>query len=187
METPASLLERLRQPAQDQAWARFVELYTPLLFHWAHRWVLQPQDAADLVQEMLVHLYQKLPEFTYDRHRSFRAWLYTVMHNQWSNLQRRLVGAPVVSTPAALAQLPAPDDSEPLAESEYRRYLTQRVLELMQKDFQPATWKAFWECTVVGRPGPKVAAELGMTLGAVRAAKCRVLSRLRQELKGLLD
>ena len=34
--TPVSLLERLRRPADPLAWARFVKLYTPLLFHWAH-------------------------------------------------------------------------------------------------------------------------------------------------------
>ncbi len=55
MDTPASLLERLRQPSQEQAWARLVELYTPLLFRWARRAGLQTQDAADLVQERLCH------------------------------------------------------------------------------------------------------------------------------------
>ncbi|HEY7152315.1 MAG TPA: sigma-70 family RNA polymerase sigma factor [Gemmataceae bacterium] len=186
METPASLLERLRLPAQEQAWVRFVELYTPLLFHWASRWEPRPQDAADLVQEVLLHLYQKLPEFTYDAQRSFRAWLHTLMHNRWRNLHRRFVVPPVGGDPAALSRLPAPDDDS-LTEDDYRRHLTRRALELMQKDFQPATWRAFWACTVDGRPTAEVAAQLGMTLGAVRAAKCRVLCRLRQELKGLLS
>jgi RNA polymerase sigma-70 factor (ECF subfamily) len=187
METPASLLDRLRQPGQEQAWTRFVELYTPLLFHWARRWVDQPEDVADFVQEVLVHLYQKLPEFTYDRHRSFRAWLHTVMHNQWRNLQRRLVRAPATASPAALAELVDEGGSDSLAESEYLHCLTQRALELMQQDFQPATWRAFWECTVAGRPVAEVATQLDMSPGAVRVAKCRVLFRLKQELKGLLD
>src|SRR5690349_13376275 len=56
METPVSLLERLREPAQEQAWARFVELYTPLLFHWARHIGLQEADAADLVQDVLADL-----------------------------------------------------------------------------------------------------------------------------------
>src|SRR5579871_5497349 len=34
-QTPASLLERLRQPEGPAAWERFVFLYTPLLCHWA--------------------------------------------------------------------------------------------------------------------------------------------------------
>src|SRR5438093_11617398 len=84
--TPVSLLERLHQPNEQQAWEQFVELYTPLLYHWARRTGAQPTDAADLVQELFLLLLRKLPEFTYDRQRSFRAWLRTVAHNHWHNL-----------------------------------------------------------------------------------------------------
>jgi RNA polymerase sigma-70 factor, ECF subfamily len=54
----------------------------------------------------------------------------------------------------------------------------------MQAEFQPATWKACWECAAVGRPAAEVAAELGMTVNAVYLATSRVLRRLRQELAG---
>ena len=74
-KTPASLLDRLRRPAQPEAWRRFVELYTPLLYYWARCVGPASPEAADLVQDVFVVLLQKLPEFTYDRHRSFRAWL----------------------------------------------------------------------------------------------------------------
>jgi RNA polymerase sigma-70 factor, ECF subfamily len=74
-----------------------------------------------------------------------------------------------------------------LAEAEYRQQLVSRALELMHTDFQPATWRAFWEHGVCGRPAAEVAAELGLTTGAVYAAKFRVLDRLRKELQGLLD
>jgi RNA polymerase sigma-70 factor (ECF subfamily) len=47
--TSSSLLDRLRRPADAEAWARFVELYTPLLYRWARRLGLQDADAADLV------------------------------------------------------------------------------------------------------------------------------------------
>jgi RNA polymerase sigma-70 factor (ECF subfamily) len=57
----------------------------------------------------------------------------------------------------------------------------------MQSDFQPATWRACWEHVAEGRPAAEVAAELGMTEGAVYVARCRVLRRLRSELEGLLD
>jgi hypothetical protein len=43
--TPVSLLERLRQPTPRDAWARFVQLYSPLLFHWARsKFKLEQQD-----------------------------------------------------------------------------------------------------------------------------------------------
>jgi RNA polymerase sigma-70 factor (ECF subfamily) len=69
--TPITLLERLRRPNDQEAWTRFVRLYTPLLFYWGRRCGLQAQDAADLTQDVFTTLYQRLPEFRYDEHRSF--------------------------------------------------------------------------------------------------------------------
>jgi DNA-directed RNA polymerase specialized sigma24 family protein len=54
--TSVSLLQRLKQPDAQEAWARFVHLYTPLFFYWACRLGLQESDAADLVQEVFMTL-----------------------------------------------------------------------------------------------------------------------------------
>ena len=186
MDTPASLLERLRRPAEQAAWVRFVELYTPLLYHWARRTGCQEADAADLVQEVLTLLVRKLPEFNYDDHRSFRAWLRTVAGNCWRNLHRR-TRLPAAAGAVDPDDLAAPEPADAFWEAEYRRHLVGRIVELMRAEFQPATWKACWECVVGGRPAAEVAAELGMSVGAVYMAKSRVLSRLRRELAGLLE
>jgi RNA polymerase sigma-70 factor (ECF subfamily) len=185
MKTPASLLERLRQPAEGEAWSRFVELYTPLLSCWAHRLGLRGPDVADLVQDILLRLVRELPTFRYDHKRSFRAWLHTVTLNIWRN--RRQSQMSQAANPAALDGLASPDAADVLEEREYRQWLVGRALQLMQSDFQPTTWKACWECVVVGRPAAEVAAELGISVGAVYMARSRVLSRLRQELADLLD
>ena len=60
--TSLSLLERLRHTGDQEAWERFVKLYTPLLYHWAQSNGLQHQDARDLVQELLVLLARELPD-----------------------------------------------------------------------------------------------------------------------------
>jgi len=183
--TQASLLQRLRRPDDRGAWERFVQLYTPLIYDWARRAGLQEADAADLVQDVFILLLAKLPEFDYDRHGSFRAWLRTVTLNLWrTHLRQR--GLPMAPDGAA-ADVAAPDGVAELAEEEQRGQLLRRALELLQTDFEPPTWKAFWECVVNDRPTAEVARELGMSAGAVRTAKCRVLTRLRQELDGLLS
>jgi RNA polymerase sigma-70 factor (ECF subfamily) len=181
--TPVSLLERLRRPADQDAWERFVQLYTPLLYSWAHRRGLQDQDAADLVQDVLLILVRKLPEFAYDRHKSFRGWLRTILLNRWRNRQRLPPAEPLQD----IADPAGPDVAEMFAETEYRRRLVERALELMRTDFEPVTWKAFWEFHVAGRAAAEVAAELGLRPGSVYMAKARVLQRLREERDGLLD
>ena len=185
--TPASLLLRLRQPSATRAWNEFVDLYTPLIYKWARGAGLQEADAADLVQDIFALLLVKLPEFRYDRHRSFRAWLRTVTLNKWRENLRRGGAAPRQLDDAALARLPAGEDEDVFAEDEYRRYLANRCLQLMQAEFPATVWKACWAALTSGRPAAAIAAELGISIDAVYTAKYRVLRRLREQLDGLLD
>jgi RNA polymerase sigma-70 factor, ECF subfamily len=87
--TSLTLLERLKTTDDEEAWSRFVRLYTPLLYYWCRRIGLHEQDAADLVQDVLAHLVRKLPEFKYDSVGSFRNWLRVVTVNKWRERQRK--------------------------------------------------------------------------------------------------
>jgi RNA polymerase sigma-70 factor (ECF subfamily) len=185
-KTPASLLERLRQPFDPEAWSRFVSLYTPLIYSWACRAGLQEPDALDLVQDVFVTLLRVLPTFSYDRDQSFRGWLRTVTLNTWRNVRKRAEQRPFIGAVDAV-QLPSPENPEAAWEAEYRQHVVGRALCVMRADFRETTWKACWEMIVSGRPAADVAAELGLTVGAVYAAKVRVMNRLREELDGLLD
>ncbi len=179
LTTSGSLLERLRQPDAD-AWARFVELYTPLLLRWTCRLGLQAADGDDLVQDVFGILVQKLPEFEYDPGRRFRGWLRTVLVHRWHNWPRR--GAVPLNVDP-----PGSDPADDVQEEEYRRYLVGRALKIMHTDFEPTTWKACWESVVNGRPAAHVADELGMSVAAVYIARSRVLRRLREELRGMIE
>jgi RNA polymerase sigma-70 factor (ECF subfamily) len=187
LATPITLLERLRRPGEQAAWERFVQLYTPLLYHWARRLAPQEADAADLVQEVFVVLLRELPTFNYQPPRRFRGWLWTVLVNKWRERGRRRAGRPAEIGGDALDQQVEPDAGPALEEEEYRQYLVGRALQLMQADFELATWKASWAYVVEGRPAAAIAAELGPSVNAVHLAKARVLRRLRQELEGLLE
>lgn len=186
LDTPLTLLERLRGPGDEAAWGRFVELYGPLLLAWARRCGEKEHDAADLVQEVFVTLVQALPSFQYDARASFHRWLRTILLNKVRDRQRRRLKASKALGQRGLED-DVPDVAEQLSEEEYRREVATRALELMQAEFGATTWKACWETIVHDRPVPEVARELGMTENAVYIARCRVLRRLRQELGGLLD
>src|ERR1051326_76563 len=155
--TSISLLERLRKPAGAGEWERFVKLYTPLIFRWGRQAGLSTDDASDLVQEVLVALIKKLPEFTYDPSKSFRAWLRTVTLNKWHDLRRARQSK---GKPAALTDLPVPDTTTALDELEYNQHLVQRALQLMKAEFNATTWQACWEYLVKDRPVAEVAREL---------------------------
>ena len=188
-QTPVSLLERLKQQADADAWSRFVSLYTPLIHDWGRGVGLQDQDAADLVQKVFVILLQVMPNFTYDGSKSFRRWLRTVTLNKWRDrcTEKGAQPPPGTGSPAELDDVADHAGSDPFSRAEFQQHLIQRALQIMKADFQPTTWKACWEHVVSGRPAREIAAELGITPGAVYAARLHVLDRLRQELAGMLE
>jgi RNA polymerase sigma-70 factor (ECF subfamily) len=179
-----SLIERLRQPQDVEAWDWFVRLYTPLLYAWARSTGRQAADAADLVQEVLALLVRKLPTFRYDQDGSFRGWLRTVLRNKHREMLRRR--HPPAAEGDVLDDLPDPA-GDPFGEEDYRHEVLRRALALLRPDFEPATWEAFHQTVALGRPTAEVAAELGLSANAVRLARFRVLRRLRLQLEDLLD
>jgi RNA polymerase sigma-70 factor (ECF subfamily) len=183
-DTPVSLLERLRREPAEPHWQRFVTLFTPLLARWATRLGVPSSDTEDVLQEAYTLLFRKLPDFHYDPSKSFRAWLWTVFHREviaWRKRQPR-------DLPLSIEQLEclaSPDSVNEASAAEYRRYLLDRVLHVIQTDFPLQTWKIFWEVSVAGRGGVEVAKQFGVTPNAVYLARGRVLARLRQELADL--
>ena len=185
--TSISLLQRLRQPNQDAAWQRFVELYAPLIYHWSRSQGLNSIDASDLVQEVLATLVTKLPEFEYDPTQRFRGWLRTVTVNKARDFQRRQATRPSTDADQAIEQVAVADTADLFDEAEYRSFLVKRAMELMQTEFEQQTWQACWKHVAEGRRAADVAGELGITANAVHIAKCRVMRRLREELDGLME
>lgn len=186
--TSESLLLRLKSSDDQQAWSRFVRLYTPLLFYWARRTGLQTQDAADLVQDVLTLVFQKLPEFDYDKSKSFRSWLRTVTMNKFRQWCRKKSLGAIDVTQSAWANV---SERSSLAEStwdlNYQQALVARTMDLLEPEFQPQTWQALKEYAISGRPAGEVAEESGLSVWTIYAAKSRLMVRLREELTDLME
>jgi RNA polymerase sigma factor (sigma-70 family) len=188
--TSFSLLERLRLSSDSAAWRQLVELYTPYIQSWLRRQTLQSADVEDLTQEVLRSVVAALPDFQHDLRRgAFRRWLRTITVNHLRSFWR--VRRPQTLTKDAemlLDQLedPASDPSR-LWDEEHDRHVVRRLLEWIQGEFEPTTWRAFQLVVLEGRSAGDAAAELGISANAARIAKSRVLARLRQESDGLID
>src|SRR5260370_30073634 len=70
------LLDRLRaEPRDEAAWGEFVAGYAPAIRRWCRSWRLQPADADDVTQAVLLRLARTMAVFRYDRSGSFRGYL----------------------------------------------------------------------------------------------------------------
>jgi RNA polymerase sigma-70 factor, ECF subfamily len=185
--TSSSLLEQVRARAPE-VWERLVDLYTPLIYRWCRQAGLLPDDAADVVQEVLVSVARSIGEFRgAGPSGSFRAWLRGITRHRLLDLFRRRQGSPQArgGTEAQIEFLQVAELVETSAAgrpSGQGDALWRRVLDLVRADFEDRTWQAFWRVVVDARTPAETASELGMTLHAVYKAKSRVLRRIRDQL-----
>lgn len=182
--TRASLLLRLRDPQDHAAWLEFVALYEPVAYRTLRRHGLQDADAREVLQEMFLAVSRSIERWDPDRERgSFRGWLRQVIRNlviNWlKNGQRRFKPTDDAALAMLIDSRPI-DGSESVAfDFEVHRALFRKAAEQVRNDVRPQTWQAFWETSVAGLSPADAAKKLGMEIGAVRVAKCRVLARLR--------
>ena len=191
--TRASLLVRLRDPRDGQAWSEFVDLYAPLVYRFGCKQGLQDADAADLTQDTLRAVAGAIGRLDYDSKRgAFRGWLFTIVRNRLRDFLEKNARQDQGSGDTAMNDLLAqqPDRANVLAEEWEREYDRQLLLVAAQRirgQFQETTWQAFWRTTVDGQSGKEVAQALNMTVAAVYLAKSRVMGRLKEMIRRLQD
>jgi len=186
--TRPSLLVRLCNAADTEAWSQFVRLYAPLVHGLARRRGLQGADADDLTQEVFQKVGVAVGKLHYDARRgSFRSWLFIVscrcLHDFLQRRARQCSGTGSSGVQALLEEQPAPHrDEEDTWDREYHERVFEWAAEEVRPHIKPATWEAFWQVAVEGKSGEEVARALGMSIGAVYVAKSRVLARLHDKI-----
>jgi RNA polymerase sigma-70 factor (ECF subfamily) len=190
--TRQSLLLRA-QGGDENAWKDLTDLYRPLVVGWLRYQAVPTDEVDDLVQEILLAVVRNLPAFCHSGRRgAFRSWLRTIAHNCacdfWKARGRRGRAAGGTAGAEVLRQLEDPgSDLNRQWDEEHDRYLLRCLLDLMELEFEPSTVEAFRRVALEGASSAAAAEELGLSVGAVYAAKSRVLRRLREVAEGLMD
>jgi RNA polymerase sigma-70 factor (ECF subfamily) len=191
--TRASLLVRIRDGRDHEAWRQFVELYAAVVYGFARKRGLQDADAADIMQEVLRSVASAAGRLEYDPSRgSFRGWLFTITRNKVFNFlaaaRHRLGdGSGDTGVREKLEAQPGRASDQDLAswDEEYEGNLAAVAMRRVQGEVQQATWQAFWRTAVEGQNAREVGIALGMTPGAVYVARSRVLARIKDEVRQL--
>ncbi len=183
-QTRASLILRLQNESDAQAWYEFVEIYQPLIYSLAIRRGLQDADAFDLTQEVLSRVAKSISKWNPDPQLgSFRGWLATITRNMVIQTFRRNQRLPQTSSPKQIQELlhnhPLGADSEDF-DLEHERQLFTWAAKQVEQQVEPKSWQAFWRTAVQNQSVEKTAEQLSLSKGAVYIARSRIMGRLRK-------
>ncbi len=184
--TRLSLLARLRDVQDHEAWSDFVRLYAPAVYRYARRNGLQDADAADVTQEVLRSVAGGIERLDFDPRRGqFRSWLFTLAHHRlydWLGQKKRHTqGSGDTGVQQLLDEQPDRADEERWQE-DLEKEMFRCAAAKIRHAFSEATWQAFWCTAVEGRSGRDVAGSLGLSVAAVYLARSRVMVRLKEQI-----
>jgi RNA polymerase sigma-70 factor (ECF subfamily) len=183
-ETRLSLIVRLKDRQDREAWGEFLEIYRPLVYRLALGKGLQHADAEDVVQQVFGSVARAVDRWRPDAERArFRTWLTTIAHNAIVNaLSRRLPDRASGDTAERelLAEYAADSAESQMLLVASRREVFQWAARRVREEFEPETWDAFWLTAVEGRDIAEVVETIHKQPGAIYAARSRVMRRLRE-------
>ena len=191
--TRASLIFRLRDRNDDEAWKQFLDLYGQTIFQFVRSRGLQDADAADLVQEVFRRVGNAIGRLDYEKKKGgFRAWLFTITRNCLNTFfekQQRVMVTVNDATPnGQLGNIvTGRDELAERWEEEFQRQIMSRAIEVVQPNTEPKTWAAFEMTAIKNQTAAEVSAALGMSRGAIYVARSRVTAKLRDEVQRLMN
>jgi RNA polymerase sigma factor (sigma-70 family) len=190
LHTRPSLLLRIRDGADADAWRTFMTIYAPIVYRYACRHGLQDADAADLSQEVMGKVSRAIRTFEYLPERGrFRDWLFTIVRQRltlhYECVARRheqLISSGELEYLRQSPEYPDADWSD-----EFNAQVLEVALDRARPHFEPSTWRAFERVWLENLSVAETAHELCQPIDFIYYAKSRVLKRVREEVQEIVE
>jgi len=188
--TRETLLERIRNQHDEKSWEEFVFYYRHYIYIICRRMNLGHHDAEEVVQKVLLKMWNKLPGFDYDKTRRFRSWLAQVTGNcvrDFFRYNKRQVdkvekaGADASSFHADRTAVP---DVEKIAEKEWETYIANMALNNIRDKFSEKTISLFLELSG-GETAQSLSGKFDIPANTISVYKKRVTAKLCEEIRRL--
>jgi RNA polymerase sigma factor (sigma-70 family) len=198
--TRQSLLERLKDWNDRESWREFFDLYGRLIYAVARKAGLAEAEAEDVVQETILSVAKKMPEFQYDPARgTFKGWLRQLIGwriaRQFRKRQPNLApysrsSADESADTEPIQQIPDPaayQAFEEAWETEWQENLTKTALEQLRSKINPKHYQIFQLYALQHRPVAEIRKFLSVSAAEVYLAKHRVTQLLKKEIQRLAN
>lgn len=190
-DTRASLIARICDASDDDAWTEFVQIYQPVVQRFIQKHGLQYADAAEVTQEVLSRVAKSIETWDGSQQKStFRGWLYRITRNQAIDFLRKkkIEQSKNAGQECGLSQFAEPTSTESSQfQVEFEKQLFHWAAEKLKPSFKPVNWQAFWMSTVEGMSIESVAEKLKIDFGKIYVARSRIMTRLSKLIQDRLN
>ena len=189
-KTRQTLLKRLHDKYDNDSWKEFVDTYRNYIYVVIRRMGIDEADAEDIVQQVLMKLWEKLPEFCYDDKKRFRSFVAAITRNKVNDFIRsrkaesaRLDKKLQESIEAGLNNINLPQ-VEVIAQREWELFITNMAMKNIRSSFKGNAVEVF-EKMLAGMPVDEIAARLDIKINTVHQLNKRVRDRMIEEIQRL--
>lgn len=194
LPTQRTLLNRLRNLDDNESWRRFFDLYWRLLYNFARKSGLDDTAAQEVVQDTVVSMARKMPEFQYDPARgTFRQWLMRITRRRVVDHLRRRYRQPLTAdlAPEKLEEFDehveavtdGGESFETRWNEEWEKATFDAALDVVRANTNPRHFQIFDYCVLKQWSTAKVATLLGMNAPQVYLAKHRVAQAMKKAVR----
>ena len=192
--TRHSLISRLKDWDDQESWKEFFDTYWKLLYSVALKSGLSDAEAQDVVQDTIVAVAKKMPEFHYDPALgSFKSWLLTITRRRIIDHLRKRQRQPqrherrpdaTEGRTGTMDKIPDPagDQFGDIWEEEWKDNLYAAAVKRVKQQVEAKQFQMFDCYAVKGWPVEKVAGLLGVSVGAIYTAKSRITALIKEEV-----
>lgn len=199
--TRRSLVSRLKNWEDRDGWCEFMERYGKFVFSMARRAGFTREEAEDVLQDTMVSVAKKIPDFRYEGDRgSFKAWLVMIVRSRITDhLRKKYRRLPAAGARAGadrdeatriedrIAQHEDPLGHEAIWQKEWEEHLLEKGLERVKGRLPAKHFLAFRMCAQQHRPPAEVARMLGLSLAKVYLIRHRASRALAAEIDRLRE
>jgi RNA polymerase sigma-70 factor (ECF subfamily) len=190
--TRQTLLLRAKDKNDAHAWGDFLDTYKKFIYHLLHKMNVQTNDFDDVVQEVLIRLWEKISLYDHEKGR-FRPWLSSVIRNLVLNYfdskkrqQENKKGLSENMDNYAFLQTSSAPDIEHLIEREWKLHLSNMALNNIRPLFSESAIKVF-EMILEGYEPDQICDKLNIKRSSIKVLKSRVKSRYIEEVNRLIQ
>ncbi len=182
--TRITLLQKLKDRRDDEAWNDFYSYYAPYIKSLIRRFLSREEDVEDCSQIILVSIWQSLPTFNYDPGKGrFRSWLITISRNKVNSyLHKTIRENEKRSSFIDNESIEIPENQfDVVALEEWQNYISGLAWKNIASQFNEPSLDIF-KRALSGTSNKDIAQQLNMNANTVAVYKKRVRIAMKQEI-----